>query len=188
MGSLRRPRKKAKKRGRVTRTFGEIAGTLAFIARNFALPSVSFAGTLATGCQVGRELPAGDGGCDGRVSGPNPLPYFAEEVTDRGMSKLAADRARIAALAARIEHLERSLAALRTEKALAEKPLDDYKYPVLTLPNEIISEIFLHFLPNYPSAATYRNAGNSAGIHALWRAIAFWMRPTTFLSDGELIL
>ncbi|KAJ7875243.1 hypothetical protein B0H13DRAFT_1894198 [Mycena leptocephala] len=67
MGSLRRPRKKAKKRGRVTRTFGEIAGTLAFIARNFALPSVSFAGTLATGCQMGRELPAGDGGCDGRV-------------------------------------------------------------------------------------------------------------------------
>ncbi|KAJ7917683.1 hypothetical protein B0H13DRAFT_319864 [Mycena leptocephala] len=32
----------------------------------------------------------------------------------------------------------------------AQERLDSYKYPVLTLPNEIISEIFFHFLPAYP--------------------------------------
>jgi len=39
---------------------------------------------------------------------------------------------------------------LRSEKALAQERLDSYKYPVLTLPNEIISEIFVQFLPAYP--------------------------------------
>jgi hypothetical protein len=38
-------------------TFGEIAGTLAFMARNLALPSVSFAGTLVTGTQMGGNCP-----------------------------------------------------------------------------------------------------------------------------------
>jgi hypothetical protein len=71
-------------------------------------------------------------------------------LTGRRMSTLEADRARVADLAAQILRLESSLSALRTEKVLAEKRLDTYKYPVLTLPNEIISEIFLHFLPIYP--------------------------------------
>ncbi|KAK7014400.1 F-box domain-containing protein [Favolaschia claudopus] len=46
--------------------------------------------------------------------------------------------------------LERSISALRAAKQAPQKRLDAYKYPVLTLPNEIISEIFLHFLPPYP--------------------------------------
>jgi len=66
------------------------------------------------------------------------------------LSALAADRARIARLEAQISDLERSLAILRLEKTAAQERLDSYKYPVLTLPNEIISEIFIQFLPIYP--------------------------------------
>jgi hypothetical protein len=63
---------------------------------------------------------------------------------------LEADRARVADLVAQISHLAHSLFTLRKEKMLAQKRLDSYKYPVLTLPNEIVSEIFIHFLPAYP--------------------------------------
>jgi len=66
------------------------------------------------------------------------------------LSALAADRTRVADIDTRILVLVRSLAALRNEKALAQERLDSYKYPVLTLPNEIISEIFMQFLPPYP--------------------------------------
>ncbi|KAJ7875445.1 hypothetical protein B0H13DRAFT_2201207 [Mycena leptocephala] len=66
------------------------------------------------------------------------------------LSGLEAGRARVAELEAQISHLERSLSALRIEKRLAQERLDSYKYPVLTLPNEIISDIFMHFLPPYP--------------------------------------
>ncbi|KAJ7885080.1 hypothetical protein B0H14DRAFT_2217607, partial [Mycena olivaceomarginata] len=37
------------------------------------------------------------------------------------------------------------------EKFRAQERLDSYVYPVLTLPNEIVSEIFVHSLPVYPS-------------------------------------
>ncbi|KAJ7908967.1 hypothetical protein B0H13DRAFT_2494530 [Mycena leptocephala] len=47
------------------------------------------------------------------------------------LSSLEADRVRVAELEVQIVDLERAL------------------YPVLTLPNEIISEIFIHFLPVY---------------------------------------
>ncbi|KAJ7871612.1 hypothetical protein B0H13DRAFT_2554411 [Mycena leptocephala] len=66
------------------------------------------------------------------------------------LSGLEADRTRIADLDAQISDLERSLSALREEKNLAQERLDSYKYPVLTLPNEIVSNIFVHFLPAYP--------------------------------------
>ncbi|KAK7014403.1 F-box domain-containing protein [Favolaschia claudopus] len=46
--------------------------------------------------------------------------------------------------------LERSIANLRAAQQVARKRLNAYRYPVLTLPNEIVSEIFLHFLPPYP--------------------------------------
>ncbi|KAF7360573.1 F-box domain-containing protein [Mycena venus] len=66
------------------------------------------------------------------------------------LSALAGDRARVADLEARILDLEHSLAALRLEKWAAQERLDSYKYPVLTLPNELVSEIFIYFLPIYP--------------------------------------
>ncbi|KAJ7320812.1 hypothetical protein DFH08DRAFT_1086111 [Mycena albidolilacea] len=66
------------------------------------------------------------------------------------LNTLAADRALVADLDAKIQDLERTLSALRSEKLLAEERLDAYKYPVLALPNEIVCEIFIHFLPIYP--------------------------------------
>ncbi|KAJ7430431.1 hypothetical protein B0H11DRAFT_1627498, partial [Mycena galericulata] len=46
--------------------------------------------------------------------------------------------------------LNTAIQALRAEQDLIKGQLDDYKYPVLALPNEIVSEIFIHFLPVYP--------------------------------------
>jgi len=60
------------------------------------------------------------------------------------------DRARIAALEVDIQKLERSIRAFRSEQSLIRARLNLYKYPVSTLPNEIVSEIFIHFLPDYP--------------------------------------
>ncbi|KAJ7655823.1 hypothetical protein DFH06DRAFT_483982 [Mycena polygramma] len=60
------------------------------------------------------------------------------------MLTLDADRARVAELVPKI-------AALRREEEQAQARLDAYKYPVLTLANEIVSEVFAHFLPSYPS-------------------------------------
>ncbi|KAJ7252245.1 hypothetical protein C8J57DRAFT_1520084 [Mycena rebaudengoi] len=42
------------------------------------------------------------------------------------------------------------VASARCERDKFQSRLDDYKYPVLTLPAEITSEIFIHFLPIYP--------------------------------------
>ncbi|KAJ7130392.1 hypothetical protein C8R44DRAFT_65393 [Mycena epipterygia] len=62
----------------------------------------------------------------------------------------AADRVRLAVIKAQISDLESSLRSLRPERDLLQSRLDAYTYPVLTLPNEIVSEIFINFLPVYP--------------------------------------
>ncbi|KAJ7623971.1 hypothetical protein DFH06DRAFT_758716 [Mycena polygramma] len=64
--------------------------------------------------------------------------------------ELEEDRARVAELQTRILAAERTLSVLRLEQSQAQERLDSYKYPVLTLPNEITSEIFVHVLPPYP--------------------------------------
>ncbi|KAJ6457766.1 hypothetical protein C8R47DRAFT_1227289 [Mycena vitilis] len=46
--------------------------------------------------------------------------------------------------------LEASLVALKQEKKAVHDRLTAYVYPVLTLPNEITSEIFIQLLPVYP--------------------------------------
>ncbi|KAJ7142008.1 hypothetical protein C8R43DRAFT_1016121 [Mycena crocata] len=58
-------------------------------------------------------------------------------------SVLAADRARLGQIDELIRELERERASIRAR-------ISEYKYPILTLPNEITSEIFIHFLPPYP--------------------------------------
>jgi hypothetical protein len=102
------------------------------------------------------------------------------------LSGLEADRARIAELEAQISHLERSLLALCIEKMLAQERLDSYKYPVLELPNEIVSDVFMHFLPPYPlfpplisllsptllTQICGRWREIALGTPALWRAIS----------------
>ncbi|KAJ7845753.1 hypothetical protein B0H13DRAFT_2363461 [Mycena leptocephala] len=53
----------------------------------------------------------------------------------------------LAEIEAQIRNLELSLAELPAEKTLVQ---ERSTYPVLTLPNEIVSEIFIHFLPLRP--------------------------------------
>ncbi|KAK7031755.1 F-box domain-containing protein [Favolaschia claudopus] len=54
-------------------------------------------------------------------------------------------------LEAQISALQRSLSSLQADKRTVQQRLDSYQYPVLTLPNEIVSEIFLRCLPPYPT-------------------------------------
>ncbi|KAJ6458935.1 hypothetical protein C8R47DRAFT_1059491 [Mycena vitilis] len=85
------------------------------------------------------------------------------------------DRARLAALEAQISDLERSLTALRTERMAVRDRLDSYKYPVLTLPNEIVSEIFIHFLPIYPLYPPLRGKSSPIALTHIcsdWRRVA----------------
>ncbi|KAJ7030632.1 hypothetical protein C8F04DRAFT_1042279 [Mycena alexandri] len=103
---------------------------------------------------------------------------------------LAADRARIAVIKAKIMELERSLASLNEERDLLQERIDGYAYPVLTLPNEVVSEIFVHFLPIYPNAPPIlgRKSPNVLGetchhwreialsTPMLWRAISLSLR------------
>ncbi|KAF8215578.1 hypothetical protein K438DRAFT_1954299 [Mycena galopus ATCC 62051] len=101
------------------------------------------------------------------------------------LAHLAADRALVVNLDTKILDLERSLFALRTEKQLVQERLDSFKYPVLTLPNEIIAEIFTHFLPPYPDCSPFAGPRSptlltqicrewreiAVGIPTLWRAM-----------------
>jgi hypothetical protein len=91
------------------------------------------------------------------------------------LGALAADRARFADLQAQISLLERSLSELQSEKKLVLERLDSYKYPVLTLPNEIIAEIFVHFLPVYPLCPPLTGLDSPALLAQIcrkWRYIA----------------
>ncbi|KAJ7487301.1 hypothetical protein B0H11DRAFT_1861122 [Mycena galericulata] len=65
----------------------------------------------------------------------------------------AAGRAHIENIEAEIIVLKQSIRGLRSQQKQIRKRLKSYKYPVLTLPNELISEIFLHFIPAYPRCA-----------------------------------
>ncbi|KAF7367584.1 F-box domain-containing protein [Mycena sanguinolenta] len=91
------------------------------------------------------------------------------------LTALAADRARIPEFDAKILVLERSLSELRVQRAQAQKRLDSFKYPILTLPNEITTEIFLHFLPAYPNCPRLAGRHSPALLTEIsreWRAIA----------------
>ncbi|KAJ7470980.1 hypothetical protein FB451DRAFT_1090586 [Mycena latifolia] len=69
---------------------------------------------------------------------------------DSTMSSRTEARARISELDAQISDLELALDDLWHKRRVIQEQLDSYIYPVLTLPNEILSEIFTHFLPVYP--------------------------------------
>ncbi|KAJ6547041.1 hypothetical protein B0H19DRAFT_1163640 [Mycena capillaripes] len=124
------------------------------------------------------------------------------------LAALEADRTRAADIDARILDLgsqtsefEDSLSRLQTEKALARERLDSYKYPVSTLPNEIISEIFLHFLPAYPLCPPLTGPFSPTSLThicrkwreialatpALWRAIRISRTHIVPLTRQEMI-
>ncbi|KAF7366417.1 F-box domain-containing protein [Mycena sanguinolenta] len=94
----------------------------------------------------------------------------------------------VAKTQAQICDLKRSITELRTEQAVAQQRIDSHKhYPVLTLPNEITSEIFIHSLPTYPAYPPLVGALSPTSLTqichkwrevalatpALWRAIEF---------------
>jgi hypothetical protein len=58
-------------------------------------------------------------------------------------SSHAADRAYITAIDSQIVSFKESIQALEAQKLRAQERLNSYAYPVLTLPNEIVSEIFV---------------------------------------------
>ncbi|KAF7376902.1 F-box domain-containing protein [Mycena sanguinolenta] len=109
------------------------------------------------------------------------------------LNSMNVDRVRLSELKAQIAHLESSLSALRAEEALVQKRLNAYKYPILTLPNEITSEIFIHFLPVYPAAPPLIGVASptclthvcrqwrdvALATPALWRAIEFVCHSNT---------
>ncbi|KAJ7661939.1 hypothetical protein DFH06DRAFT_362664 [Mycena polygramma] len=91
------------------------------------------------------------------------------------MSVLRADRDRLMDIEAKILCLERSLAALHSERRVVQERLDTYTYPVLTLPHELVLEIFTHVLPPYPYCPplTGENSPNFlAHICHEWRELA----------------
>ncbi|KAJ7019302.1 hypothetical protein C8F04DRAFT_337824 [Mycena alexandri] len=97
---------------------------------------------------------------------------------------LQADRDRAAELDAQILDLERALSSLRVERAMVQKELDSFKYPVLTLPNETMAEIFLHFLPIYPKCSPLKGPFspiNLTHICRKWRDIVL-STPTLWSS------
>ncbi|KAJ6483098.1 hypothetical protein C8R45DRAFT_904414, partial [Mycena sanguinolenta] len=88
---------------------------------------------------------------------------------------LEKDRRRLAELDLAICDFGPSLSKLIKEKTEVQKRLDDYKYPVLTLPNEIVDQIFVHFVPVYPDAppliGTY-SPNKLTKICRKWREVA----------------
>ncbi|KAJ7191553.1 hypothetical protein GGX14DRAFT_600302 [Mycena pura] len=94
-------------------------------------------------------------------------------------SALAADRAQIARLDGQFLALQRSLRAVQEERARVQERLDGYIYPIFTLPNEIVAEIFLRFLPVYlkrPPSSGILSPMMLGQICHRWREIA-WSAP-----------
>ncbi|KAJ7289695.1 hypothetical protein C8J57DRAFT_1019030, partial [Mycena rebaudengoi] len=79
---------------------------------------------------------------------------------------------------ARILALEASLATARRERENLQSELDDYRYPVLTLPVDITAEIFINFLPAYPQHPPIRGLFSPElllQVCRTWREIALDM-------------
>ncbi|KAJ7187195.1 hypothetical protein C8R46DRAFT_879945, partial [Mycena filopes] len=93
----------------------------------------------------------------------------------------AAQRANIARIHSEIARCKLELAELTEELAAAEERLDDIVYPVLTLPNEITSTIFVACLPIFvaclPSHGRVRPSPQTAPLLLAqvcghWREVA----------------
>ncbi|KAJ7074006.1 hypothetical protein C8F01DRAFT_1360741 [Mycena amicta] len=110
------------------------------------------------------------------------------------------DRTRLSALNVQIEQLQKALDALYSERKLIQDRLDSYIYPVLTLPNEIVAEIFVQYLPPYPACPPLLGDGSPTklaqicshwrqiahGTPALWRAIELFVSKP--LSDAAQLV
>ncbi|KAJ7262448.1 hypothetical protein C8J57DRAFT_1711697 [Mycena rebaudengoi] len=139
------------------------------------------------------------------MADPNHLDSLLSDTTrsrnrsaSNGRSTRSNIRGRISELDARILALEEALATVRLERQSLQTHVDEYKYPILTLPTEITSEIFVHFLPPYPERppATGLNSPEllsqicwawreiALSTPRLWRAIELSPTPTTSLTKA----
>ncbi|KAJ7149602.1 hypothetical protein C8R46DRAFT_1125609 [Mycena filopes] len=84
-------------------------------------------------------------------------------------------RTRIADIDTRIVALQESIQQLSLERNSWKTHLDAYSYPVLTLPNELVSEIFLHTRVNFPRLSTLKAPLLLSWICRHWREIALSM-------------
>ncbi|KAJ7186639.1 hypothetical protein C8R46DRAFT_277214 [Mycena filopes] len=117
-----------------------------------------------------------------------------DSVADR--EARAADRTLLADIDTKIADLEHALAQLRTAKKSAQARLDAVTYPVLTLPVEIVSEIFTQFLPAYPLCPPLTGLSSPTlvtHICHLWREIALntptlWRAVDLDLDDSEIVI
>ncbi|KAJ7074021.1 hypothetical protein C8F01DRAFT_1098994 [Mycena amicta] len=103
------------------------------------------------------------------------MPLDSVSATGPEIPSRTADRTRLPALDAEIRHLENALNALHSERKLIQDRLDSYTYPVLTLPNEIVAEIFVQYLPSYPACPPILGDGSPTKLAQLcshWRQIA----------------
>ncbi|KAJ7186630.1 hypothetical protein C8R46DRAFT_277138 [Mycena filopes] len=76
---------------------------------------------------------------------------------------------------ARITELDAQIRELRAARDVVQARLDAFKYPVLTVPNEVICEIFTQFVPLYPLCPPLVGPGSPivlTHICHLWREIA----------------
>ncbi|KAJ7661953.1 hypothetical protein DFH06DRAFT_1191116 [Mycena polygramma] len=93
-----------------------------------------------------------------------------------GMSVLHTDRARLAYLGIGTQLIDLMQPnATCASDALAQTRLGSSTYPVLTLPSEIISEIFVHFLPPYPDCPPLKGNESPTCLTQIchkWREIA----------------
>ncbi|KAF7374163.1 F-box domain-containing protein [Mycena sanguinolenta] len=125
-------------------------------------------------------------------SGEGASPSHSKSISNASPPYLAIDRAILAEIDSQIADLERSVQALRQQRSLVQDRLAAYRYPVLTLPNEIVSEIFQDFLPIYPE----RPSGSQSPfvlcqICRKWRNIAFatpvlWRACSLYLGEFKL--
>ncbi|KAJ7434095.1 hypothetical protein B0H11DRAFT_740370 [Mycena galericulata] len=85
-------------------------------------------------------------------------------------------RARLSNLDAHILALEKDLAMALRQRQILQTELDNlYRYPILDLPTEIISEIFIQFLPtapNRPLPHGFRSPALLTQLCRSWRNIA----------------
>ncbi|KAK7008214.1 F-box domain-containing protein [Favolaschia claudopus] len=94
----------------------------------------------------------------------------------RPWGALGEERVRLADIDTEIADLKRSIKLLRKEQRKLQDRVDGYKYPVLTLPNEIVSEFFVAFMPPYPQCSPLLGRGSPlilSHICRKWRNIAF---------------
>ncbi|KAJ7148420.1 hypothetical protein C8R43DRAFT_1236854 [Mycena crocata] len=115
-----------------------------------------------------------------------------------GVTALEADRARVAEIEAQFSDSDEETPS---EGYKIQDQLDAYKYPVLTLPTEITSEIFVCFLPPYPLCPpmtgsssptllthicrTWRNI--ALATPTLWRAVQVIVEPETVETQKDHI-